>query len=300
MVFESYSNRQLGQVASILFHLLKKRLFFVDILVTSTFMMMLTGGIKVEYTISKLAKLANVSARTLRYYDEINLLKPARVNSSGYRIYGQKEVDRLQQILFFRELDVDLETITTIMNNPNFNQTEALQRHYKELVQKRARLDKLIETVKKTIAHEKGEIIMQNDEKFEAFKDQLIAENEQQYGDEIRQKYGNDVVENSNAKFKNMSKEDYDAMTRLGEEILELLPKAFATNDPTSPLANELAKKHKEWLTFTWPSYSKEAHIGLAEMYVADERFKAYYDKVVDGGTEFLREAIVHFIKQQK
>ena len=137
-----------------------------------------------EYTISKLAKLANVSTRTLRYYDEINLLKPKRVNSSGYRIYGQKEVDRLQQILFFRELDVDLETILSIMNDPNFDQLNALEQHYKHLVQKRSRLDTLIKTVKNTIAHEKGDIQMKNEDKFSAFKENLIAENEKNYGDE--------------------------------------------------------------------------------------------------------------------
>ncbi|MCP1146345.1 MerR family transcriptional regulator [Lysinibacillus endophyticus] len=245
-----------------------------------------------EYTISKLAKLANVSARTLRYYDEINLLKPARINSSGYRIYGQKEVDRLQQILFFKELDVDLDTILSIMNNPNFDKQVALENHYKQLIQKRTRLNQLIETIEKTIKHEKGEIQMSNQEKFEAFKEQLINENEEKYGDEIREKYGKDVVEQSNAKFRGMSKEDYEAMEQLGIEILELLPKAFATGDPASDLAQELAEKHKQWLTFSWPSYSKEAHAGLADMYVADERFKAYYDKAIEGGTEFLRDAI--------
>ena len=252
-----------------------------------------------EYTISKLAKLAGVSSRTLRYYDEINLLKPSRINSSGYRIYSQKEIDRLQQILFFRELDVDLETIIQIMNEPNFDPLTALNRHYKELVQKRARLDKLIESIDKTIAHQKGEIHMSNTEKFEAFKENLIAENEDKYGQEIREKYGDKTVDDSNAKLRGMSQEDYDAMEKLGNEIFTLLPKAFATGDPGSELAQQLAAKHKEWLTYSWPSYSKEAHKGLAEMYVADERFKAYYDKVIEGGTEFLKDAILVYVDKQ-
>ncbi|MFY3791183.1 MerR family transcriptional regulator [Ureibacillus sp. MALMAid1270] len=250
-----------------------------------------------EYTISKLAKLANVSARTLRYYDEINLLKPTRINSSGYRIYGQNEVDRLQQILFFRELGVELETITSIMNNPEFDKTKALESHLYQLEQKKSRLEKLIETVEKTIAYERGEIQMSDQQKFEAFKDKLIQENEEKYGEEIRDKYGKRTVEESNAKFKNMSQEQYDEMVKIGEEIFELLPKAMETGDPASPLAQELAAKHKQWLTFTWPSYSKEAHRGLGEMYVADERFKAYYDKVKDGAAEFLRDAINIFAK---
>lgn len=253
-----------------------------------------------EYTISKLAKLANVSSRTLRYYDEINLLKPSRINSSGYRIYGQKEVDRLQQILFFRELEVNIDTIIQIMNEPNFDQSYALMQHYHQLVQKRDRLDKLIKTIEKTIAHEKGEIMMSNNEKFEAFKGRLVTENEQIYGEEIRKKYGDKTIDASNAKFQGMSKEEYISMEKLGNEILALLPNALATGNPGSEIAQQLASKHKEWLTYSWPSYSNKAHLGLAEMYVADERFKAYYDKEIEGGAEFLRDAILVYINRQK
>lgn len=104
-----------------------------------------------EYTISQLAKLAGISTRTLRYYDEINLLKPKRINSSGYRIYGQEEVNRLQQILFFRELDVNIETIISIMNDPNYDSIKALKDHLIQLRNKRSRLDRLIESVKKRL-----------------------------------------------------------------------------------------------------------------------------------------------------
>lgn len=89
-----------------------------------------------EYTVQKLAKLAGVSTRTLRYYDEIDILKPARMNSSGYRIYGQTEVDRLQQILFYRELGVSLENIKMIMNTPGFDSTKALKDHREKLLEK--------------------------------------------------------------------------------------------------------------------------------------------------------------------
>ncbi|MBM7644082.1 DNA-binding transcriptional MerR regulator [Scopulibacillus daqui] len=248
-----------------------------------------------EYTIGKLAQLAGVSPRTLRYYDEINLLKPAKVNGSGYRIYGQEEVDRLQQILFFRELDVDLETIVAIMNDPNFDKEQALQKHHSKLVEKRNRLDKLIVTVEKSIANLKGEYPMENKEKFAAFKENLIAENERKYGEEIRNKYGNKVVDASNAKLRGMSEDDYAAMQALEKELFDLIKQACPTGDPSSSLAQKAAEKHKEWLMYSWPEYSEEAHAGLAEMYVADERFKAYYDKVIDGGAEFLRDAILIF-----
>ncbi|AXI07897.1 MerR family transcriptional regulator [Oceanobacillus sp. 143] len=249
-----------------------------------------------EYTVNKLAQLSGVSGRTLRYYDQIGLLKPASINSSGYRIYGQKEVDLLQQILFYRELEIGLEEIMNIIQDPHFNQTQALKAHYKKLMQKRVHLDNLMATVEKTIASKEGGITMEDKEKFVAFKEKMIDENEQKYGEEIRDKYGKDTVEASNAKMRGMSEEDFQAMNKLGEEIFSLLEKAYATGDPASDLAQELAVKHKEWLMYSWPSYSKEAHAGLAEMYVADKRFTAYYDKQVEGGTKFLRDAILIYL----
>jgi hypothetical protein len=124
----------------------------------------------------------------------------------------------------------------------------------------------------------------------------MTEDNEQKYGEEIREKYGDDTVDASNAKLRGMSQEDYQAMTKLGEDIFSLLEKAYETGDPASDLAQELAAKHKEWLMYSWSDYSKEAHAGLAEMYVADERFTAYYDKKVKGGTKFLRDAIVIYL----
>ncbi|WP_047982301.1 MerR family transcriptional regulator [Ornithinibacillus contaminans] len=249
-----------------------------------------------EYTVNQLARISGVSGRTLRYYDQIGLLKPARINSSGYRIYGQQEVNLLQQILFFRELEVSLEDIAEILQQPGFNQQEALRSHYEKLRQKRARLDKIMATVEKTIASVEGGKPMQDNEKFAGFKEKLIDENEQKYGKEIREKYGDETVEASNKKLRGLSQADYDAMTKLGEEIFSQLEIAFATGNPSSPEAQELAEKHKQWLMYSWPSYSKEAHAGLAEMYVADERFAAYYDKQGKGRTEFLRDAIVNYL----
>lgn len=102
-----------------------------------------------EYTVQKLSKLAGISTRTLRYYDEIGILKPARINSSGYRIYSQKEIDRLQQILFYKELGVDLESIKSMLLSPDFNNTSALKEHREKLLAKRKQLDILIANVDK-------------------------------------------------------------------------------------------------------------------------------------------------------
>ncbi|MEG0353850.1 MAG: MerR family transcriptional regulator, partial [Cellulosilyticaceae bacterium] len=139
-----------------------------------------------EYTVQKLSKLAGVSTRTLRYYDEIGILKPSRMNTSGYRIYTQLEVDILQQILFYRELDVSLEGIKEMMSSPSFDQQKALTQHYNQLLEKRKQLDKLITNVEKSIAMKKGEVNMTDKEKFEGFKQNKIQENEEKYGKELR------------------------------------------------------------------------------------------------------------------
>ncbi|GAA0291600.1 DNA-binding transcriptional MerR regulator [Gracilibacillus halotolerans] len=249
-----------------------------------------------EYTIKKLAQLSGVSTRTLRYYDEIGLLIPARINSSGYRIYGQKEVDTLQQILFYRELEFSLDSIKNLMNDPTYDEWEALISHHHHLIKKRDRLDSIIATVEQTILTKKRGIPMDDNKKFEGLKEKLIDENEKRYGKEIREKYGEDNIHASNAKLRGMSKEDYEAMTVLSEEILDLLEKAYATGNPESDLAQLVAEKHKEWLMYSWSSYSKEQHAGLAEMYVADERFTAYYDQRVKGATRFLRDAIHRYL----
>ncbi|MBZ5200708.1 MerR family transcriptional regulator [Planomicrobium chinense] len=246
-----------------------------------------------EYTVQKLGNLAGVSTRTLRYYDEIGILKPARKNSAGYRIYSRREVDKLQQILFYRELGLDLDSIKRLVNDPAFDGAAALKNHRLQLLEKRRQLDLLITNVEKTISAAEGEIQMADKEKFEGFKKKLVDDNEQQYGEEVRAKYGNDVVDRSNAKMLNMSEAQYEEFTGIEKTLMEKLAEACETGDPASGIAQQTADLHRQWLSFTWPTYSKEAHAGLAEMYVADERFAAYYNKVHPKAAEFLRDAIL-------
>ncbi len=248
----------------------------------------------------KLSRLAGVSARTLRYYDEIGLLKPARINSSGYRIYGRKEVDTLQQILFYREFGIPLDEIKKILDAPDYNKAKALKEHREKLISKRQQLDLLIKNVEKTIAETEGRLTMTDKEKFEGFKKQLIQENEEKYGKEIREKYGEEAVKRSNEKFMNMTKDQYEQFCKLGEELMETLKRAFATGDPAGEEAQKAADLHRRWLTFTWPSYSEEAHAGLAQMYVDDERFTQYYDKDQPGLAKFLRDAVFIYTGKNK
>lgn len=143
---------------------------------------------------------------------------------------------------------------------------------------------------------------MTDKEKFEGFKQKLIEDNEKKYGKEIREKYGEAEVAKSYDKVKNMTEEDYAAVTSLESELMTVLKNAFDLGDPASELAQKAADLHKQWLTFYWQQYSKEAHAGLARMYVDDERFKAYYDKNQPGTAELLRDAILIYtgMKEQQ
>jgi len=253
----------------------------------------------VEYTVNKLAKMSGISTRTLHYYDEIGLLSPERISSNGYRIYGQLQVDLLQQILFFRELGLSLEEIKEIIYSKTFDQTLALENHLTALYRKKEQIDLLIRNVSKTIRAVKGEIIMGDKEKFEGFKQKLVEENEQKFGEEIRQKYGDKVVDASNGKVKNMTQEQYAKVEQLSKEVNETLREATLLGDPANELAQKACDLHRQWLCYFWPDgmYSKEAHKGLATMYCEDERFKAYYDAITPGCAEFLRDAIDIYCK---
>ena len=236
--------------------------------------------------------MSGVSARTLRHYDDIGLLKPARTASSGYRIYSQAEVDTLQQILFYKELGFALEDIKALLSAHDFDREQAFLSHLAELHIKRERLDTLILNVTKSIAAMKGATTMQDKEKFEGFKQSLIDENEQKHGAEIREKYGDRAVDKSNAHLKGLTQEQYDNGERLRISIEEALKSALETSDPAGEQAQHACDLHRQWLCVFYPAYDKEYHMGMGEIYVADERFKAHYDRIAPGCAEFLRDAI--------
>lgn len=245
------------------------------------------------YSTGKLSEVSGVSSRTLRYYDEIGLLKPSFINEAGYRYYGDKEIALLQQILFYKERGFDLNTIKEIIYRKDFDLSSALEEHLSSLEEQKIKIDMMIKSVKLSIKSLKGEYNMTDKEKFESFKKNLIDENEKNYGKEIREKYGDNSVDESNRKMLNMSEEDYNLFRELEENILTLVEKCVKENlDLDSKEAKELAIMHQKWIKMTWSKYSVEAHKSLAMMYTMDERFKEYYDRNIDGCADYLSMAI--------
>lgn len=250
-----------------------------------------------EYNVQQLAKLAGVSARTLRYYDTIGLLCPARGQASGYRKYGTKEVDQLQQILFYRALGFELAEIGRLLTAPDYDRLCALRAHKTALTERLHQTEVLLRNLNNTIQTLEGNKTMSDQEKFEGFKADLVQKNEQAYGEELREKYGEETVKKSNQKLMNLTQQQYERMEAVGAEILEQLAAAVAERkDPAGEAGRTIARLHQEWLSFTWPKYTKEAHRGLVEMYLMDERFQAFYDKAADGAAQFLHDAVCAFL----
>lgn len=247
------------------------------------------------YRVGELAELAGVSTRTLRYYDRIGLLKPQGVEENGYRVYGTAEVDRLQQILFYRELGLELEAIGRILDAPAFDRGAALRGHLEALEQRQAQLQVLIQTVKRTMEDSE----MKDSEKFEGFKREAIEKNEQAYGQEVRARYGDAAMDETNARMASMTEAQWNAAEALRLEINDALKAAMASGDPAGTAAKRQCDLHRRWLILYWGEkrYSKGAHLAMGQMYVADERFSAYYDAVQKGGAAFLLRALEAYCK---
>lgn len=251
-----------------------------------------------EYTIKKLAEISGVTSRTLRYYDQIDLLKPKRISSSGYRIYGRNEVDRLQQILFLKRFGIRLEEIGELLATPDFEIQEILKKQLTALTKERDDLNQLLQTLTQTIRYYEGDEKMTDQEKFDAFKQQKVTHNEEQYGSEIREKYGDQVVDTANQKWLDLTEEQFAAMQQAEKTLFDGLNQLLESEpiDLDSQTAKEVFDAHKKWLTITAPFYNADYHRGLADMYINDERFAKYYnDRTTKDSVQLIHDIIYHY-----
>ncbi len=245
------------------------------------------------YSVGQFARLTGVSVRTLHHYEEQGLLFPQR-SANGYRIYGEDEEDRLQQVLLYREMGLRLADIRKILDDPSFDQRDALVRHLEELQAREVRIERLIASVKRTLQSLEGGAPMDTEEKFEAFKQDLVEKNERKYGKEVRERWGDEVVDASNEKMRGLSQTEWQRGTEIEAELKTELIAALEEGDAAGAHARRAAELHAEGLRLFWPEglYAPETHRALAHSYLADERFKAYYDAWMPGATEMLVKAI--------
>lgn len=248
-----------------------------------------------SYNVQQLADIAGVSVRTLHHYDEIGLLSPQR-ESNGYRVYEEAELLRLQQILFFRELELPLEEIAAILKKPDFHLVGALHEHRKQMQKKQERLKNLITTIDNTLAKLSGKKEMSDDALFEAFWEKHVNE----YAPEAEARWGHtDAWKQSKERTKHMTKEDFKCLAKDGEKWTADFAKLSEKFSPESPEIQEKMAEHYNALrTFYEPNH--ELYRGLGDMYVDDPRFTAYYDKHRPGLAKFMRDAMHAYCDKQK
>jgi DNA-binding transcriptional MerR regulator len=243
-----------------------------------------------KYTIHQLAKIAGVTVRTLHHYDAIGLLQPTRNETNGYRLYSDKDVLMLQQILFFRELEFSLDQITQMIHAPGFNEREVLQDQKKLLELKKKRIEGLVRTIAKTLENLKGGEYMNNDDLFASFDDQELVENMK----EAKERWGNtDAYKQSMEKVKHWTKDDYQRIKEEGKQLTQELADAM-DNEIKSPEVQALIERHHQGIEYFY-TCPMEMYRNLGQMYVDDPRFTKYYDKFRPGLALWLKDAIAYY-----
>lgn len=235
--------------------------------------------------INEVSKLTGVTVRTLHYYDEIGLLKPSEVTSAGYRLYDNEALKTLQQILFFRELEFSLDEIKEIMSDPLYNRKDALAKQRELLMQKRIRLDGIINLVDKTL---KGE----NDMSFKQFDMTEIEEARKEYAAEVKARWGDTAAyAESEQKASNYDDAQWNILSDEGRAILQEFGECRNIK-PDSREAQALVKKWQNYITSYFFDCTIEILSGLGLMYIGDERFTRNIDKNGKGTAAFMAAAI--------
>jgi DNA-binding transcriptional MerR regulator len=246
------------------------------------------------FTVKQLSTIAGITPRTLRYYDRIDLLKPSRVGSNGYRYYDEAALLELQQILLYRELELPLERIREIVNRPGFDPLAALEDHKFELARRRARIERLIATVDETILHLKGKKEMTDKQLFAAFSEEEQAEMEK----EALKLYDPETVRTSNRKWRAYSAAEKQRILDEGNAVyLELM--AAIPEGPGSQAAQAGVEHWRRHMDNFWTP-DPDQLVALAEHYSLDPRFKANFDRIDPRLASFMGEAVRIYVKRLK
>jgi DNA-binding transcriptional MerR regulator len=246
------------------------------------------------FTVKQLSQLAGITPRTLHYYDQIGLLKPSRVGENGYRYYAEDSLLRLQQILFYRELDMPLEDIKKIVGSREFDVMRALEDHKKAILKRIARMERLIGTVDDTILHLKGKKEMSKRQLFEVFSDEQQAA----YEKEAMQMYDPATVKASNKLWKSYTREEKQRIGEEGNAVYEdiLLAMPIGAGSPEAQACVERWRRHLEYF---WVPNDDQL-VGLTDLYNDDPRFKANFDRIDPGLAEFMRQAVTIYVSRRK
>jgi DNA-binding transcriptional MerR regulator len=248
-----------------------------------------------QYSVKQLARLAGVSVRTLHLYDQLGLLKPAIRTEARYRLYGEAELLRLQQILFYKELEIPLQEIGEILDDPEFDLLQALKAHRQALQDKGKKITAMLDTIDKTIQHLKGGTMLEPEELYAG----LPKETAEAWRKEAKEKYGDDAVERSENALRKMSKPELEALVASQQENRNQLINLMH-EDPTSEKVQQFIARHyaiirKFWGTEHLADKQAEAYKGLGQLYVNDERFTLVNGKPSPEYAAFMAKAMAHY-----
>lgn len=241
------------------------------------------------YSVGQVAELAGVTVRTLHHYGRIGLLEPEDRTTTGYRQYSDGDLQRLQHILFYRELGFALDEISTILNDSQANTGAHLRRQHALLRKRIERLEAMVESVEKEMEAYTMGINLTPEEKFEVFGSDYSEE----YETEAEQRWGqSDAWKQSQQRTSKLTKQQWSEIKEAGDDLNRRLAAAMQSGAaPDSPDAMDLAEEHRESIN-TFYDCSHAMHRGLGDMYIADERFTRTYEQVAPGLAQWLRDAI--------
>lgn len=246
------------------------------------------------YTVKQLSDMAGVTVRTLHHYDQIGLLRPSKVGHNGYRYYADEALVRLQQILFYRELDLPLSEIKRIMGRRDFDVLTALQTHRSALEAETRRLNRLIVTIDKTISHLKGKTTMNPEGLFEGFSE----EEQEKLAREAAEKWDAATVQASNRRWKAYSPGEKKKILSEGNalyaDLASVMPKGAASPEVQSVIGRWHAHLQHFW------SPNEDQLLGLADLYNDDPRFRANYDRLAPNLSSFMREAVRVYVRNRR
>lgn len=243
-----------------------------------------------DLTVGTVARLAGISVRTLHHYDEIGLVSPDGHSDAGYRLYSRRNIARLQEVLFFRELGVSLADIGRIVEEPGYDRAEALEGHREQLLAQSGRLLAMVDMIDRAINAEQKGINMTSEEMLEVFDGfdpaEHQAEAEERWG-------GTDPYAESNRRVSGYTKQDWLQLKSEAREIdgqlLALMASGVAAD---SVEAMDIAEEHRTHITKWFYDCTPEVHAGLGSMYVSDSRFQKNIDKAGEGLAQYLSDAI--------
>jgi DNA-binding transcriptional MerR regulator len=246
-----------------------------------------------NYTVSEVAVMAGVSVRTLRHYHEIGLLRPAYVGENSYRYYGREELLRLQQILIHRELGIPLAEIGAILDAPGFDRLKALKSQRERIAQEIARSAEMLKTIDRTIAELEGERAMKDADLYSGIVD---PKKQAEYEDWLEQNYGPEIgakIHASRRKMESLSSAEREAMMSELKDIEQALAKALRDGVPSeAPSLDPLIERHRTWVASTWGrGCPPAAYAALADTYEHPD-FKARYETIEKGFSEYLCTAM--------